>query len=333
MHRLRLLSVIVALTAACSGGASAVTTGPGSTDPGSTVDSTPTSSPASTTTRADDPAFPVTVTDGSGRPVVVESQPNRIAALSSVHVEMLFAIGAGPQVVAGDLFTNYPPEAAGLVQLDSFNLSIESVIELDPDLVVLSFDPGEAVAGLTAVGIPTLLLGTAADLRGTYEQLRVLGAASGHREAAEAVVDEMVVGIAEVVATVGSAGDGLTFYHETDPFDYYTPSSQSFIGRLYSLLGMQNIADAAPDEFGSGFPQLSPEFILEADPQLVFLASFGEDATTLANRAGWDTLTAVRQGAVYELDPDVASRWGPRVVELLGAIGRAVLDHRGGSDE
>ncbi len=135
----------------------------------------------------------------------------------------------------------------------------------------------------------------------------------------------MQTDIQTIIDNVGSAGTGLSYYHESDPFSFYTPNSSSFIGQLYGLLGMENIADAAPDEFGSGFPQLSPEYILESNPDVVFLAAFGETPETLAARDGWDTLDAVGAGNVFLLDPDVASRWGPRIVELLGTIADALI--------
>lgn len=285
---------------------------------------------ASTTTSAAPlpSSFPTEVTTGAGT-VTISARPERIAALSATHVEMLYAIGAGDQIVAVDLFSNYPPDAAGLDQLDSFNLSVEAVVALDPDLVILSFDPVDAVTALEAVGVPTLLLGTAASLDDVYDQMRTLGSATGHDTETEALVAAMAGQIDATVAGVGDRGAGLTYYHETDPFGFYTPNSRSFIGQLYGLLGMENIADAAPDELGSGFPQLSPEFILSADPDLVFLAGAGETPETLAARPGWDTLSAVAAGDVFVLDPDIASRWGPRVVDLIEAIAGAVRQATG----
>ncbi len=268
--------------------------------------------------------FPVGIAHDAGV-TEVPRRPDRIAALSGTHVEMLFAIGAGNQVVAGDLFSNYPPgELDGLVLIDSFNLNVEAVIELDPDLVVLSFDPGDVVAALDTVGIPTLLFGTATDLEDVYDQLLALGRSSGHQPEAEDLVASMRGEIAAIVTGAGSATAGVIFYHESDPFSYYTPNSLSFIGRLYELLEMVNIADAAPDEFASGFPQLSAEFIVASNPDIVFLAGFGESLATLSGRDGWETMSAVDSARVVVLDYDTASRWGPRVVELLRAIAEGV---------
>ena len=291
-----------------------------------------TDQPAATTTTAPsttmEPAeFPVVVASDRGT-TTVATQPARIAALSATHVEMLYAIGAGEAVIAGDLYSNYPPEAAELTLVDSFNLNLEALIDLDPDLVILSFDPGEAVAALDAVGIPTLLFGTALDLDGVYAQIEALGVATGRQVEAAGLQTEMQAAVEGTVAAVGAAGEGVTYYHETDPFSFYTPNSESFIGTLYALLGMENIADGAADDFGSGFPQLSPEYIIAADPAIIFLGGGFEDATTVASRDGWDTMTAVADGRVVVLDYDMASRWGPRVPELLDDIAAGLLAHQ-----
>ena len=117
----------------------------------------------------------------------------------------------------------------------------------------------------------------------------------------------------------------LTYYHELDK-NLYSATSKTFIGQLYDQLGMKNIADAA-DKQASGYPQLSAEYIVKADPDLIFLADTkccAQSAKTVAARAGWDKLTAVRTGGVVELDDDVASRWGPRVVDFLKVVAAKV---------
>ncbi len=320
-----LLALVLAL-AACGGDDDTGSTSPPTTavSPETTTSAPPETTttavpPETTTTLAVDDGFPLTLTTEAGE-VTFDAPAQRVAALSATHVEMLFAIGAGDQVVAGDLFSNHPAEAAELEQVDSFNLSVESVIALDPDLVILTFDPVEAIPALQAVGIPTLLYGTATSLEDAYDQIAAMGAVTGNSDAAHALIQSMQTDIKATVDAVGNSGMGVTYYHETDPFSFYTPNSSSFIGQLYAMLGMENIADAAPDEFGSGFPQLSPEYIIDSDPDMVYLAAFGETADTIAARDGWDTMSAVIDGSIVLLDPDVASRWGPRIVELMAAI-------------
>ena len=262
---------------------------------------------------------------GDQGPVEISQRPERIAALSGTHVEMLFAMGAGEQVIAGDLFSDFPAEAADLTLVDSFNLNVEAVIELDPDLVVLTFDPGAAVDGFAAVGIPTLMMGTPPNVEAVFDQIVTLGTATGHAEAADTLASEMAAALKAATERAGSATAGLTYYHETDPLSYYSPNGQSFLGQLYGLLGMVSIADQAPDEFGSGFPLLSPEFIVDADPSVIVLGGGGTTPEDIADRPGWDAMTAVQASRIVLIDADLASRWGPRIVDFVDQVVDAVL--------
>lgn len=265
-------------------------------------------------------AFPVTVMG-----VEIPRAPERIVSASASHTELLFAIGAGDDVVATDLFSDYPPAAAATEKIDAFNLSVEAVAALDPDLVVLGFDPGDVTAGLTALGIGVLLFDAPGTLDDVWRQIADLGAATGRGAAAATLTDDMRASIERVAGSVPRDGAAPTYYHELDP-TYFTITSTTFLGELYAILGLENIADAAADA-GFGYPQLNAEFIIEADPDYVFLADTvccGMTAEALAGRPGWDSLTAVAEGRVVELDDSVASRWGPRIVEFLEVVAAAV---------
>jgi iron complex transport system substrate-binding protein len=267
-------------------------------------------------------AFPVTI-DGPGGPVVLERRPERIVSMSPTATEMLFAIGAGGQVVAADSNSNYPPEAPR-TDLAALQPNVEAIAGYQPDLVVYSDDPGELAAGLGKLGVPALQQPAATRLDDTYAQLAQLGKATGHVAQAGQVAATMRAEI-EKLATAARPERPLTYYHELDK-NLYTATSRTFIGQLYGTLGMRNIADAA-DKQQSGYPQLSAEYVIKADPDLIFLADTkccGQSARTVAARDGWDQLTAVRTGGVVELDDDVASRWGPRVVDFLKAVAAKV---------
>jgi iron complex transport system substrate-binding protein len=262
--------------------------------------------------------FPVVV-DG----VEVAAYPRRIASLSASHTEMVYALGAGDRVIATDLYSDFPPEAAATEKIDSFNLSTEAVAALDPDLVLLAFDPGEVVDGLAELGIPALLFDAPADVDGALDQMLAVGKAVGAPQEAEALVADLRAGIAAVLAEV-PVGLDATYYHELDG-NLYTVTSNTFVGSLYRMVGLENVADPAGSA-GFEYPQLSAEFLIAADPDLVFLADTkccGQSATAVTQRPGWDRLTAVSEGRIVELDDDVASRWGPRIVEFLTAIADA----------
>ena len=197
---------------------------------------------------------------------------------------------------------------------------MEAILALEPDLVVHSYLPEDIEQGLANVGIPSLTQFSAVTLEDTYQQIIQLGQATGNSEEAARKTQEMRQRIDELV-TRASDFNSLTFYHELDQ-TYYSVTSTTFIGQVYAMVGLSNIADAA-DEAGSGYPQLSEEYILSQDPDLIFLADTkccGQSVETVSERNGWSALTAVNEGKVIELDDDIASRWGPRVADFFEAV-------------
>ena len=282
----------------------------------------PTNTVAPTTTQ-NAAGFPVTIPAANGA-IDVPARPDRIISMSATHTEMLYAVGAGDQVLAVDAFSNYPAEAP-VTDLTGFAPNVEAIMELDADLVVTDGDwDGSSMDALTGLGIPVLILPAAATLEDVYSQIESLGVATDHSAEAAALVGRMQSEIEELLSTLPTFPEPPSFYHELDE-SYYSVTSETFIGHIYSLMGLHNIADAAGD--GSfGYPQLSEEYIIESDPDLIFLADTlccGVSGETLVDRPGWDALSAVRNRAIVELNDDIASRWGPRVVELMEVIAAA----------
>jgi iron complex transport system substrate-binding protein len=313
---------LVVLLAACSSG--------GRTDVASTT-AGPTTVGTATVTTVSEPAatvsdaaggFPVTVTHDLGE-LVLDGPPQRIASLSPTTTETLYAIGAADQIVATDLFSDWPPEAAETPKLDAFNFNVEEVASHEPDLVLLAFDFQGESAALGGLGIPTVVLGDAKTLDEVYEQIRTLGAATGHPAEADRVVADMEAAIAEIVASTSRA-DGTSLYYEADTFSgYYSADSSTLIGSLFAMFGLDNIADRIGSDDGTGFMALTEEFILEQDPDIIFLGS-GEAPETVGARPGWDTLGAVQSDAIAVIDNALSGRWGPRTVELAGQIASGV---------
>jgi len=259
-------------------------------------------------------------------PVSIPRRPVRIVSLSPTATEMLFAIDAGSQVVAVDDNSNYPPQAP-ITKLSGFQPNVEAIAKYTPDLVVISNDTGNLVKSLQALSIPVLLEPAAASLNDTYAQIEQLGVATGHVADAARLVASMKSQIQQLVASGPTFSHPLTYYHELDQ-TYYTATSATFIGQVYSLLGLENIADQAKGA-ASGYPQLSAEYIIKANPDVIFLADTKccrQSLQTVSKRPGWDEITAVRAGAVVALDDDVASRWGPRVVDYIKTIVQALTD-------
>lgn len=278
------------------------------------------------TTTAVDGGFPVTISDGMGD-VTITKRPRAIVSLSPASTEILFAVGAGDQVLAVDSLSNYPVEAPTDPDLSAWTPNIESIIGMNPDLVVISGDTGDFIAGLHAAGIPVVTHFAATSLADVYTQIEQLGVATGNVAEAGTVVARMESDIAQIIAGVPEYAVAPTYFHELDD-TLYSVTSQTFIGQMYALLGLENVADPADDGSAYGYPQLSGEYLLEADPDFIFLGDTkccAVTAVSAAERAGWETLTAVQTGRIVELDDDVASRWGPRVVDLLRVIADALV--------
>jgi iron complex transport system substrate-binding protein len=259
------------------------------------------------------------------RPAAVSAvAPHRIVSLSPTATESLFAIGAGSQVIAVDDQSDYP-KAAPHTKLSGFTPNVEAIASYRPDLVVISFNPKGLADALAKLHVRVLQQPPATTLAVAYAQIRQLGRLTGHAAAAGALVARMKARIGAVVAARKGAGEGRSVYHELDQ-TLFSATSKTFIGRIYQLFGLRNIADAA-DTAGSGYPQLSAEYVIEQNPDLVVLADTvccGQTAATVAARPGWDRLRAVRTGSIVRLDDSIASRWGPRIVQLVQAVGRAL---------
>jgi iron complex transport system substrate-binding protein len=235
----------------------------------------------------------------------------------------LFEIGAGAQVVAVDRSSNYP-EVAPRTELSGFDPNIEAIAAYEPDLVVYSTDSRNLAESLETVGATPLMQPAVADLNQAYDQILQLGRATGHRRSAEDLVNAMEADIEKIVEARPPLRLSPTYYHELDVTGF-TATSRTFVGEVYRLLGLRNIADAAGA--AGAYVQLSSEYIVRSDPDLIFLADAkccGQSLQTLAQRPGWSQIEAVRMGRAFALDDDVASRWGPRTVELVRSVARAL---------
>ena len=268
-------------------------------------------------------AFPVTITTAAGK-VTIQKRPARIVSLSPTATESLYAIGAGTQVVAVDDQSDYP-KSAPKTALSGFTPNVEAIAAYRPDLVVASYDPKGLVSALARLGIPVVLHGAASNFKSAYQQIRQLGMATGREASAARVVAGMKAKIGKLVTASRSRADGLSVYHEISP-DFYSASTKSFVGKVYAALGLENIADAA-DSAGTGFPQLSAEYIVSSSPDLIVLADTvccGQKPSTVASRPGWDRISAVRTGSIVRIDDSIASRWGPRLVSFFRALSSAL---------
>jgi iron complex transport system substrate-binding protein len=265
---------------------------------------------------------------GEPKPTNADDRPARIVSISATATEDLFAIGAGGEVVAVDEFSKYPPSAPR-TKLSYISPSAEAISAYDPDLVVLALESNKVVPALGRLKIPVIVHKPAGDLGEAYSQIETLGLATGHREQAKRVVSRMKARVAEILKRLGSKPRGLSVYHELDPH-YFSASSETFIGRIYKLVGLRNVADGATK--GGEFPKLSAEYVVRENPDLIVLADTvccGQSLASLQKRPGLRDVAAVRNRNVLAVPDDLASHWGPRIVDFLDRVATEVEAVRG----
>jgi len=311
---LALLTAAAAAAAALAGCASA-------TSPSASQSTTPAAPQAAVS------SFPVTLTASDGR-VTIKARPERIVSLAPTATEDLYAVGAGPQVVAVDQDSDYPHRVP-VTKLSGLTPNLEAIARYRPDLVVASQNSNGLVSGLGKLGVPVLIEPGAVTLNNAYAEIDQIGQATGHYAQAARTVASMKAQIAATVRQAGSSHQDLTYYWELTANPYYSVASSTFIGQIVGLFGLKDIADAANKASDGGYPELSEEYIVTAQPQIIFLADNqaadgGQTPAIVATRPGWSAIPAVKDHEVIGLNDDIASRWGPRLPQLVAEIAQAV---------
>ncbi len=286
----------------------------------STVSAVPATETPSTTVETVEPGEAEVVEPAS-------SFPTSIVSLSPTATEMLFAIGAGQQVVAVDEYSYWPAEAPVVDGLSGWNPNVEAIATFEPDLVILS-DNG-IQQELELLGIDVYVASAAIELEDVWVQMLEIGEITGQTDGATSAVDDMKERIAEILSNIERPETPISYYHELDD-TLYSVTSTTFIGKIYALAGLTNIADPADEDGASwGYPQLGEEFVLQADPDIIFFADAqccGQSVETISARPGWSELRAVRNNNIFEINSDISSRWGPRLVDFLETVAQAVAN-------
>jgi len=256
--------------------------------------------------------------------VRIAAPPKRIVSLSPTATEMLFSIDAGKQVVAADDQSSYPKNAPR-TKLSGLSPSADAIAQYRPDLVVIDADRNGVVSALNKLRVPVLVEPAATNLDESYDQIADLGIATGHSKQASQLASRLKQQLATALDRVKDKLSRHSYYHEVDN-TYYSLTSKTFLGSIYSMFGLSNIADAAAVA-GNNYPQLNSEYIVRANPDLILLADVqccGQSAVAVGKRPGWNQMRAVSKQHVVELDADSASRWGPRIVEFAQAVAAAL---------
>jgi iron complex transport system substrate-binding protein len=265
--------------------------------------------------------YPLVISSG-GYTTTIAKKPTRIISLSPSATESLFEIGAGKQVLAVDSLSNFP-KSAPITELSAFEPNVEAIAALKPDLVVLSVDAMKSMVvkeALEKLKIPVLMEKAPENLAQAYKEIEVLGAVTDHTSEAKKVTFKMAALIKSILNRAKRTVK-ITFFHELDN-TLYSVTSDTFIGKVYKDFGLINIADKAAGADSYGYPQLSAEYVVKTDPDIIFLADaeYGESPATVRARAGWSGITAVTKKNVFALPNDIPSRWGPRLVDFYRTV-------------
>jgi len=269
--------------------------------------------------------YPLTIKFG-GYTTKIAKKPTKIISLSPSATEILYAVGAGSQILAVDNLSNYPA-GAPVSEISAFEPSVEAILAKKPDLVLLSIDSTKAPQirnALVKLGIPVLMEKAPATLKDVYAENTLLARVTDRQAGAVKLNASMAKSIKETLAKAKKSSK-IRIFHELDD-TYYSVTSNTFIGKVYKDFGVINIADAAAGADNSGYPQLSAEYLLKSDPQVIFLADaqYGVTADSVSKRAGWSQISAVKNKKIVELPADIPSRWGPRLVDFYKLIGASL---------
>jgi iron complex transport system substrate-binding protein len=313
-----LLAALVLVVAACSStGASAVaptaSTALAAATPAATATPAPTPTPA--------PSFPVTLTDDEGGTVALAAEPQKIVSLTPAVTETLFAVGAGPRVVATDDSSDYPPEAKPLPDVVTLGtVDIEKIVSLSPDLVIAGgagFTSAEAIAKLRDVKIPVLVVSTPS-IDGIYKDIELVGSAVGASDEGVALTTKMRTDMQAIAAAAQAESQKAStkprVFYDVGYLDttgqIFGPAEGSFLAEMIGLLGVDVITG---DKLTYEIPL---ETLIQRDPQVIILgvnAFYMPTPAIIAKRPGWKVITAVKTGDIRSVNDTEITRPGPRL--------------------
>lgn len=260
----------------------------------------------------------ILLVDDYGRTIKLDGIPERIVSTAPTPTEILFAVGAGSQVVGVDDYSDYPAEVANITKVGSYTLSTEVIIGLQPDLIVSSdLVPLSQLELLEDRGIPFVILATR-NLDDVLKDVRLVGILTGHVEEANALADSLEARI-DAVAEKTMEDDLVRPRVYLEYYPYWTYGPGSFGNDLIALAGGVNIAENTSSEY----PMLTSEFVIAQDPEVIIYTVGYMTTTTadeIASRPGWDEVTAVVNDEIHSLDDNLMSRYGPRIVDGLESL-------------
>ena len=245
-----------------------------------------------------------------------ENDEIKIISLSTTHTEIIQSLGAENTLVGVDAFSEVdsPVEV-----IDAYTVTAEELVPLNPDVVIIAFDFNGIVEGLEAQEINYVLLPPAKNLDDVYAQISTIGDIVNKKNEASSTIRDMKLEINRIINN--SNYQDVNVYHEIGySYGIYSVNSESLIGEIYNLLGVTNIANSEEDPYGSGYPALSEEMVIESDPDFIVVGHSDYLNKDLSIRDGWGDISAVQNSRVVFLDDTLASNWGTTTLQLVEVL-------------
>ena len=242
-----------------------------------------------------------------------ESEDIKIISLSTTHTEIIQSLEAQDTLIAVDAFSevDFPVE-----KIDSYTVTAEELVPLNPDMVIIAFDFNGIVEGLESQEINYVLLPPAKNFEDVYSQISTIGEIVNKKGEASSKVRDMKLEINRILDDANY--EDVSVYHEIGySYGIYSVNSDSLIGEIYNELGVVNIANSEEDPFGSGYPALSEEMVIQSNPDYIVVGHSDYLNKDLSIREGWGNISAVESSNVYFLDDTLASNWGTTTVQLV----------------
>jgi iron complex transport system substrate-binding protein len=282
--------------------------------------------PESTAAPAVTPTPSIILSDGLDRRVELYSPAQRIISLAPSNTEILFAIGAGSQMVGRDDFSDFPEEAKKVESIGATfgDLNTETIVALKPDLVLAAeINSPEQVKTLEDLGLTVFWLGNPLDFPGLYDNISIVGQLTGREQEAAALNDSLVARVNAVTGQLVGSGQRPKVFYEvdgSDPTKPWTTGRGTFIATVIALAGGDNVGSVLPEQYA----QISSEELIQQNPEFIILgdSAFGVTPESIGQRPGWAAIAAVQKGQVYPFDDNLVSRPGPRLVDGLEAMAK-----------
>ena len=245
-----------------------------------------------------------------------ENDEIKIISLSTTHTEIIQSLGAENTLVGVDAFSevDFPVEV-----IDAYTVTAEELVPLNPDVVIIAFDFNGIVEGLEAQEINYVLLPPARNLDDVYAQITNIGEIVNKKSEASSTIRDMKLEINRIINKYNY--QDITVYHEIGyTYGIYSVNSESLVGEIYNLLGVTNIANSEEDPYGSGYPALSEEMVIESNPDFIVVGHSDYLNKDLSIRGGWSDISAVQNSRVFFVDDTLASNWGTTTLQLVEVL-------------